>query len=408
VLLKDKLKIPSGLSEIEIKDLLKKISEMSNISFSYFLGAGAYKHFIPSVVNHIVSRSEFYTAYTPYQPEISQGMLQAIYEYQTMVCSLTGMEVANASMYDGASALAESCIMAVNITKRNEILMSKAVHPDYRQVVETYCKAHSFSLVEVDFEGGVTAVDVLKEKISDKTAAFLVQSPNFFGCIEDLNEIEKIVHDNGALFNVCVVEATSLGILKSPGSFNADIFVGEGQSFGNPINFGGPHLGIMATKQMYVRHLPGRIVGGTVDSEGERGYILNLQAREQHIRREKASSNICSNEALCALTATVYLSSLGKNGLRKVSELCLQKAYYLAEGLSKIGVEIKFKADFYNEFVVKVDDASRVNSELLKKGIVGGLELSKYYPELSNCLLFCVTELNTREEIDKLVGVVKG
>jgi glycine dehydrogenase subunit 1 len=408
VLLKDKLKIPSGLSEIEVKDLLKKISEMSNVGFSYFLGAGAYKHFIPSVVNHIVSRSEFYTAYTPYQPEISQGMLQAIYEYQTMVCNLTGMEVANASMYDCASALAESCIMAANITKRNEILMSKAVHPDYRQVVETYCKAHSFSLVEVDFEGGVTAVDVLKEKISEKTAAFLVQSPNFFGCIENLNEIEKIVHDNGALFNVCVVEATSLGILKSPGSFNADIFVGEGQSFGNSINFGGPYLGIMATKQMYVRHLPGRIVGGTVDSEGERGYILNLQAREQHIRREKASSNICSNEALCALTATVYLSALGKNGLRKVSELCLQKAHYLAEELSKIGVEIKFKADFYNEFVVKVDDASRVNSELLKKGIVGGLDLGKYYPELSNCLLFCVTELNTKEEIDKLVGVVKG
>ena len=389
VLLKDSLKIPSGLSEIEIKDLLNKISEMNNVGFSYFLGAGAYKHFIPSVVNHLVSRSEFYTAYTPYQPEISQGMLQAIYEYQTMICNLTGMEVANASMYDGASALAESCIMAANITKRNEILMSKAVHPDYRQVVETYCKAHGFSLVEIDFYGGITDIDILKENISEETAAFLVQSPNFFGCIEDLNEIEKIVHSNEALLNVCVVEATSLGILKSPGSFNADIFVGEGQSFGNPVNFGGPYLGIMATKQMYVRHLPGRIVGGIVDSEGERGYILNLQAREQHIRREKAASNICSNEALCALTATVYLSALGKNGLRKVSELCLQKAHYLADELGKIGIDIKFKSDFYNEFVVKVNDAKKVNLKLLDNGIVGGLELGKYYPALKNCLLFC-------------------
>ena len=408
LLLKDKLKIPSGLSEIEVKDLLRKISEKNRVGLSCFLGAGSYKHFIPSVVNHIISRSEFYTAYTPYQPELSQGMLQSIYEYQTMICSLTGMDVANASMYDGASALAESCIMAANITKKKEILISDSVHPDYMAVVRTYCEAHGFSLVTVDFRDGVTSINKLKAKISDKTAAFLVQSPNFFGCIEDLNRIEQIVHSYGALLNVCVVEATSLGILKSPGSFNADIFVGEGQSFGNPVNFGGPYLGIMATKQMYVRHLPGRIVGGIVDSEGERGYILNLQAREQHIRREKAASNICSNEALCALTATVYLSALGKNGLRKVSELCLQKAHYLADELGKIGIDIKFKSDFYNEFVVKVNDAKKVNLKLLDNGIVGGLELGKYYPALKNCLLFCVTELNTREEIDKLVGVLRG
>ncbi len=407
LLLKENLKIPKGLSEIELKDLLGKISKKNNVNFSYFLGAGAYKHFIPSIVNHIISRSEFYTSYTPYQSEISQGTLQAIYEYQTMICNLTGMDVANASMYDGASALAESCIMAVNITKRREILISKAIHPDYRQVVNTYCEAHGFLLVEVGFSDGVTSINELKEKISDKTAAFLVQSPNFFGCIEHLNEIENIVHYNGSLLNVCVVEPTSLGILKSPGDFGVDIFVGEGQSFGNPLNFGGPYLGIMATKQEYVRQIPGRIVGATVDKDGERGFILNLQAREQHIRREKAGSNICSNEALCALAASVYLSALGKNGLREVSELCLQKAHYLAYELKEVGAEVVFSNQFYNEFVVRVKDAEIVNSKLLDNGIIGGLELGKYYPELDNCLLFCVTELNGREDMDRLVGVVK-
>jgi len=406
--LKESLKIPKELSEIEVRDLLRKISEKNNVRFSYFLGAGAYKHFIPSVVNHIISRSEFYTAYTPYQPEISQGVLQAIYEYQTMICELTGMDVANASMYDGASALAESCIMAVNITKRNQILISGAIHLDYRQVVKTYCKAHNFEVIEIDFFEGVTSFDKLRENISEKTAAVLVQNPNFFGCIEDLKEIEKIVHKNGALLNVCVVEPTSLGILKSPGAYKADIVVGEGQSFGNGVNFGGPYLGIIATKQEYVRQIPGRLVGATVDKDGNKGYILTLQAREQHIRREKASSNICSNEALCALAATVYLATLGKNGLRKVSELCLQKAHYLADKLKEIGFEIVFNKQFYNEFVVKVNDAKGISEKLLRNGIVGGLELDKYYPELKDCLLFCVTELNRREDIDKLIEVIKS
>lgn len=408
LLLKENLRIPKALSEIELIELLKKISQKNRVQFSYFLGAGAYKHFIPSVVNQIISRSEFYTSYTPYQAEISQGLLQAIYEYQTMICSLTGMDVANASMYDGASALAESCIMASNITKRNKILISKAVHPDYLAVVKTYCKAHGFSLVEVDFNDGVTSINKLRVKINDNTAAFLVQSPNFFGCVEDLERIERVVHSCKALMNVCVVEPTSFGILKSPGSFNADIVVGEGQGFGNPVNFGGPYLGIMATKQEYVRYLPGRIVGGTVDKDGNKGYILNLQTREQHIRREKASSNICSNQALNALTAAVYLSALGKDGLRKVALLCLHKAHYLADELGKVGVKMRFNAPFYDEFVVKVDNAKKVNLELLNDGIVGGLELGKYYPELENCSLFCVTELNTREEIDRLVEVLEN
>ena len=405
ILLKQNLKIPHGLSEIEVKELLKKISEKNNVHFSYFIGAGAYNHFVPSVVNHLVSRSEFYTAYTPYQPEISQGMLQSIYEYQSMICSLTGMDVANASVYDGASALAESCIMAVNITKKNEILISKAIHPDYRKVVKTYCDAHGFILEEIDFEGGVTLVESIKEKISENTAALLVQSPNFFGCIEDLENIKNILADKNILLNVCVVEATSFGLLDS--GKHADIVVGEGQSFGNTVNFGGPYLGFMAAKQEYARQLPGRIVGATVDKDGKRGYILTLQAREQHIRREKASSSICSNEALCALTATIHLAALGKKGVKKVAELCLHKAHYLASELEKAGCEMQFKAPFYNEFVVKVKDAKTIQEELLKENIVGGLDLGKYYPELENCLLLCATELNTKEEMDELVEVVK-
>ncbi len=408
LLLKENLKIPNKLSEIEVKNLLKDTSAENKVNFSCFLGAGAYAHFIPSVVAHVISRSEFYTAYTPYQPEISQGILQAIYEYQTMICELTGMDVANASMYDGASALAESCIMAVNITKRNEILVSKTIHPNYRKVVETYCTANGFQLSEIDFIDGTTSIDELKEKISEKTACVLMQNPNLFGCIEDLKEIEKIVHKNKALLNVCFVEATSLGILKSPGFYGADIVVGEGQSFGNSLNFGGPYLGILAAKQEYARQIPGRLVGATKDKEGKRGYILTLQAREQHIRREKATSNICSNEALCALAAAVYLVSLGKN-LKKVGELCLQKAKYLADELKKIKCEIVFDRQFYNEFVVRLKDAKKINEGLLKNNIIGGLEISKHYPnhsELENCLLFCVTELNTKEEIDRLIKIL--
>jgi glycine dehydrogenase subunit 1 len=407
LLLQENLRIPKGLSEPELKELLKKISEKNRINFSYFLGAGAYKHFIPSIVNHIISRSEFYTAYTPYQPEISQGLLQAIYEYQTMICNLTGMDVANASMYDGASALAESCIMAANIKKKDQILISKTINPHYREVVKTYCKAYNLDLIEINYENGITNISELKEKISENTAAVLIQNPNFFGSIENLREIEKITHQNNALLNICITEPISLGILKSPGFFKADIVIGEGQSLGNPINFGGPYLGIIVTKKEYVRQLPGRIVGSTIDKEGNKGYILTLQAREQHIRREKATSNICSNHALNALAAAAYLASLGKNGLKKVSEICLQKAHYLADELTKNGIELKFNSPFYNEFVVKVNNAKKVNEELLKEEIIGGLEIEKYYPELDNCLLFCVTELNTRDDIDRLIEVVK-
>jgi len=401
ILLKNNLKISNPLSEFELKNKFITIANKNKTNLLSFLGAGSYNHFIPSIVNHITSRSEFYTAYTPYQPEISQGTLQAIYEYQTMITDLTGMDVANASMYDGASALAEACIMSVNITKRDHILMLKSIHPEYKQVVKTYCNAHNFELEEIEDKK-------IKEKIADKTAALLVQNPNFFGCIEDLKEIEKTVHEKGALLIVNVVEPTSLGILSSPGSLGADIVVGEGQSFGNPMNFGGPYLGIIATKDKYKRNIPGRLVGRTVDTEGEHGFILTLQAREQHIRREKASSNICSNEALCALAATVHLSALGKEGIKELAELNIQKTHYLADKLKEAGFELIFEKPFYNEFVVRVKNADKINKELLKNNIIGGLDLSDLYPKLQNCLLFCVTEVVKKEDMDKLVEVVKN
>lgn len=400
ILLKDDLKISAGLSEFEVKKKLVELSNKNKTDFVSFLGAGSYNHFIPAVVTHIISRSEFYTAYTPYQPEISQGILQAIYEYQTMICELTGMDVANASMYDGASALAEACIMAVNITNRNQILMLKSVHPEYKEVVKTYCKAHGFELIEID--------DNEIDKVNDKTAALLVQNPNFFGCIEDLSEIGKRVHDKGALLVVSVAEMTSLGLLKSPGSLGADIVAGEGQGFGNPMNFGGPYLGVIAVKDKYKRNIPGRLVGATVDADGEKAFILTLQAREQHIRREKAGSNICSNEALCALAATVHLAALGNSGIKELAELNIQKAHYLADKLKENGFSLAFDKPFYNEFVIKVKNAKEVSKKLLDNGILGGLDLGKYYPELEDCLLMCVTEVIKKEDIDKLVKTIGG
>lgn len=400
ILIKCNLKIDDSLSELELKNKLKGLSDKNKSGFVSFLGAGSYNHYIPSVVNHIVSRSEFYTAYTPYQPEISQGMLQSIYEYESLIAELTGMDVANASLYDGASALSEACIMSSDITKRKKIVMLQSIHPEYREAVKTYCNAHDLEIEEIKREE-------IRGKVDDKTAALLVQSPNFFGCVEDFKKIERSVHDIGALLVVAVVEPTSLGILKSPGSLGADIVVGEGQSFGNQMNFGGPYLGIMATKDKYKRYLPGRIVGATCDSLGDRAFVLTLQAREQHIRREKASSNICSNEALCALAALVHLAMLGKQGIKELAELNIQKAHYLADKLKEAGFELVFDEPFYNEFVIKVDD-SKINEKLLKHNILGGLELENYYSELKNCLLFCVTEVTKKTEMDKLVEIIKN
>lgn len=400
LILKKNLNIPEALSEIEVKKLLENLAGKNKADIISFLGAGAYRHFSPTIVNHILLRGEFFTSYTPYQPEISQGMLQAIFEYQTMVCKLTGMDVANASMYDNSSALAESAIMATRIKKKNRILISKAAHPEHRQVVKTYTDANSLELVEADFEDGIT-------KIMDggDFAAIIIQNPNFFGCIENLERMEKFAHENDALLIVSVNEPTSLGILKSTGSYNADIVIGEGHSFGNPVSFGGPYVGFMATKNEFVRQIPGRLAGQTVDKEGKRGFVLTLQAREQHIRREKATSNICTNQALNALAVTITLATLGKE-LKNLAMQNLQKAHYAASELEKAGIKKAFSSYFYNEFAVKINNIDDANKKLDENGIMPLIDLGKFYPEMRNHALVCVTELNTKDEIDKLVWVL--
>jgi glycine dehydrogenase subunit 1 len=410
--LKIPLNLPPAISESEVVRHMKDISKRNTDGDSCisFLGAGAYNHFIPSVVNHIISRSEFYTAYTPYQPEISQGTLQAIYEFQTLVCQLTGMEVANASMYDGASALAEAVLMANRINDRKEVFLSKAIHPEYRQVVNTYCRYLGIVIKEIPFtEKGTTDIEWLSKNISENTSAVAIQNPNFFGCVEDMADIEKLTHANDSIFIACVSESVSLGILKSPGEFGADIVTGEGQALGNPVSFGGPYLGLFATREKYIRNMPGRLVGRTVDANGKTGYILTLSTREQHIRREKATSNICSNQALCALSATVYMSLMGKEGFRKLSVLNLQKANYAKELISGLkGYKIKFNSSVFNEFVIGTPtNPDEINKNLLKEGIMGGLNLEKFYPELKNCMLICVTENHRKEDVDKLWKLLK-
>lgn len=405
------LDLPPALSEVEVSRLLRELSE-KNVDLVHhpcFLGAGAYWHYIPSVVNHVLSRSEFYTSYTPYQPEVSQGTLQTIYEFQSLVCLLTGMEIANASMYDGASALAEATIMAANVTDRGSVLMASSVHPEYRRVVQTYVQGLSLSIVS-DSIGPSGALDPgeLATHLGDDVAGVAVQYPNFFGCLEDLAALAEVVHRAGALL-IVVVNPIALGLLTPPGELGADIVVGEGQPLGIPPSFGGPYLGLFATRERFVRNLPGRIVGATTDTRGQRGFVLTFQTREQHIRREKATSNICSNEALCALAATVYLSYLGKAGLRQVAELCLQKAHYLAHQIATIpGYDLAFSGPFFNEFVVRCPvPPATINRRLAEAGIIGGYELGSDYPDLDDAILFCATEMNRRTDMDRLVGVLR-
>lgn len=411
LILKKNLDLPPAMSEFELSRHMLMLSEKNGETFhkSCFLGAGAYNHFFPSVVNHIISRSEFYTAYTPYQPEVSQGILQAIFEYQTMIGELVGMDVVNASVYDGASALAEATIMVSNITEREEIVISSTVHPEYRGVVKTYCDAHELKLKEVSFDDGVTDLKKLEKVVSDRSAGVFIQNPNFFGSIENVFEIEKVCHERGCLLVLSVVEPTSLGMLKPPGEYGADIVTGEGQSFGNPLNYGGPYLGFMGTKKKYMRYIPGRLSGMTVDTKGRKGFVLTLQAREQHIRRERASSNICTNQALNALAATVHLSTLGKNGLKELANLCYQKAHYAHDNIKEIaGFQPIFAAPFYNEFVIECPiPPKRLNEKLLEHSIIGGFELGRYYPELKDAMMLCVTENNTKKDIDRLVKVLK-
>jgi glycine dehydrogenase subunit 1 len=406
-----RLNLNGPMSEIEIRNKFKNIAgkNLSNEDLICFLGAGSYDHYIPSVVKHITSRSEFYTSYTPYQPEISQGTLQVIFEYQTMIAELTGMDVSNASMYDGATACAEAAMISMNSTKRKNIVVSKTVNPETRKVLETYIKFHGGVITEVDYKDGETDIESLNKSVDKNTACVIVQSPNFFGVIEDLSEVEKITHLNKALL-VMSVDPISLGVLKTPGEIGADIVVGEGQSLGNAMNFGGPYLGFMASTSKLMRKLPGRIIGQTEDIDGKRAFVLTLQAREQHIRREKATSNICSNQSLNALAAAVYMSTMGKEGIKEVAQQCIKKSHYAYNELIKSGkCKPVFDKPFFKEFAVEsMEDTNKVNDKLLKEGILGGYSLEKDYPQLKNSILFCVTEKRSKEEIDKLVKLMEG
>ena len=413
-----RLNLPEALSELELIKVLRELSERNADLNHYtsYLGAGAYDHFIPSVVKTMISRGEFYTSYTPYQPEVSQGTLQAIYEYQSLICELTGMDVSNASLYDGASALGEAAILTLNVTNRAEIVVSEAVHPEYRAVLKTYLRGFGVPVHEISYtKDGATDLEQLKDTVNENTAGVILQNPNFFGCIEQMSKSAEIAHSNGALFVACV-NPISLGVLKTPGEYGADLAVGEGQPLGNPISFGGPYLGFFATTRKLMRKLPGRIVGQTKDTEGRRGFVLTLQAREQHIRREKATSNICTNQALNALAACVYLSTMGKGGISEVAQLNVQKSHYAQERLCELdGFALKFSAPpsssgcstFFNEFLLQcTSDLNEINKKLLNKRIIGGLPVETFYPELKNCALFCVTEMRTREEIDTLVTII--
>ena len=407
------LDLPAPLSEMEVARLLQDLSELdADLGHNAcFLGAGAYRHFVPAAVDHILRRGEFYTAYTPYQPEISQGTLTSIYEYQTMICQLTGMDVANASMYDGASALAEAALMAARVTRRDSIVVSSAVHPEYREVVRTYTQGIGLPIQDVSYlpGEGTTDLDVLAKQVNQDTACVILQYPNFFGCLEGLEAAAEIAHEQGALL-VVAADPIALGMLKPPGELGADIVVGEGQSLGSPLQFGGPYLGFFACRQRYMRRMPGRLIGMTTDTEGRRSFVMTLQAREQHIRREKATSNICTNEALVALAATVYLALMGKQGLRKAAELSYHKAHYAARRIAEIeGFDLAFSRPFFKEFAVKTPlPPAEINARLLEHHIIGGYDLGQAYPELGQAMLLCVTEMNPKDEIDRLVDALAG
>jgi glycine dehydrogenase subunit 1 len=403
------LNTPAALSEIELLDKFENLGRRNAAAQrTSFLGAGAYSHYIPTIVDHIISRSEFFTAYTPYQPEISQGTLQTIFEFQTLVCQLTGMEVANASMYDGSTALAEAVLMAERVTRRSKVIASAAVHPQYLEVVNTYVQHAGIDLELADFDQKTgQAGAALANAVDDQTAALVVQSPNFFGCVEDLKALADAAHAKGALLVVAITEAMSLGLLKSPGECGADIVVAEGQSFGVPVSFGGPYVGLFATRDKYARQIPGRLVGEAYDKKGRRGFVLTLATREQHIRREKATSNICTNEGLIALAATVYMEAMGRRGIQEAAKQCLQKAAYTAKRIAEVkGFSLPFSAPYFNEFVVRgpSDSVELLSRMAREKGIEAGIALSRFMPDRNKDFLVCVTETNTREQIDSLVS----
>ncbi len=401
------LNIPDSKTESELISYFESLNKRNSESdYLSFLGGGAYPHVIPFLVDYLSSRGEFVSPYTPYQPEVSQGTLQIIFEFQTLICQLTGMDIANASMYEGASGAADAVLMAHRLKGKSKVLLAGPVHPQYREVINTYTKNLRILVEDVPYrDDGSVDLDELEQKMDDQTSAIVTQSPNFFGVIEDLEKISGIAHKNEALSVVVISEPVSLGLLEPPGSLGADIVTGEAQSFGIPLSYGGPYLGFMACNQEFIRQFPGRIAGETVDVEGKRGYVLTLSTREQHIRRERATSNICTNQALCALRATIFLETLGKDGVRELASQNIQKANYTLEECCKIaGVERKFSGGIFNEFVLEFGKpAASVNQFLLDKGIIGGLDLDPFFPELQNCALFCVTETHTKDKIDRLV-----
>ena len=415
VRLKRDLQLPPPRSEMETLRYLTELSRMNGSPDEYvsFLGAGAYAHFVPSVVKSLTSRGEFATAYTPYQPEIAQGTLQAIFEFQTLICQLTDMDAANASMYDGASAVAEAVLMAQRVNERSEAVIASALHPDYRRVVNTYTRQVGIAVTEIGAaaDGGLDLA-ALRQKISANTSCVVVQYPNFFGVIEALQEIAAIAHEQGALLIVAVAEPVALGLLAAPGTFGADIVVGEAQAFGNPVSFGGPYIGFFAIKSdpkgKIIRKMPGRLVGETTDADGKRGFVLTLSTREQHIKREKATSNICSNEALCALAATIHLSLLGKTGLKELARRNFQLAEYAKRAIAQIpGYRLRFSRPTFNEFAVSAPrPADEILRRLLNENIIGGVNLTNFYPELGDALLICVTEQHRKEDIDRLVRLL--
>jgi glycine dehydrogenase subunit 1 len=393
------LALERGKSEYEIVDYFRARAAENANGYACFLGAGVYNHYRPVLVDTVVSRGEFLTSYTPYQAEISQGTLMAIFEFQTMICQLTGMEVANASMYDGSTAAPEAAMMAARITGRRHVAISRSVHPEYRAVLETYARYQGMEVEQFAYvpETGGLDAEALERATGGNTAAVMIQSPNFFGVIEDVRTAASIAHARGALLVVLFTEAVSLGLLEPP--HDADIVAGELQSFAIPPGYGGPYAGVLATKEKYVRQIPGRLVGETVDARGNRAFCLTLATREQHIRREKATSNICTNQALIALMANVFMTVYGKQGLRELAEQNLAKAHYLADGLP-----LRFSGPYFNEFVVSGNGhpPEKINGELLENKIIGGLSLGRYYPELEGCSLLCATEMSRREQIDRV------
>lgn len=401
-----KIGLPAALSEFEVRSLLKKIAEQNfnTEDFTSFLGAGVYDHYLPAIVDNLISRSEFYTAYTPYQAEVSQGTLQSIFEYQSAICELTGMDISNASMYDLGSALAEACHMANAIKGKNRLVISDLIHPFYRRVIKSYTQECCIEIVECPSRDGIVDTEALAGLLKEETSGVAIQQPNFFGCLESAPEIEAIVHQRGALL-IAAVDPLSLGIVAPPGEYNADIGVGEGQGLGIAQGFGGPLLGIFCAKLEFARYLPGRIVGETVDRDGQRGFVLTLQTREQHIRREKATSNICTNEALCALSSLIYLCVMGKQGVVDLGDLIMAKSHYLRDRLARLpSVRFPYRREFFKEFVIETDrPAADIVDKMLENKIFAGVPLSIFDPKMTNRLLVAVTEKRTKEEIDAYV-----